>query len=290
MKSNISISLEPLEPRECPTTANLFNGVLTVTGTSASEVIVVSRNGNMIGAAGQWFLAASIGRVVIEGEGGDDRIRDNSGLSAVIYGGDGNDTIRAGSGNDKIYGGRGNDVIDGGADNDVIYGGAGADTINGGTGANTIFQGIPQATRGNTAIELQIIQLVNSYRASNGLPALAVNARLNVAAQLHSVDMARIGSIYGPNIGMQHTLYGTTRPEVTDRLAAAGYDNWTTSYAWGENIAYGYTSAASVMTAWMNSPGHRANILNSTFTEIGVSVWAGTDGTLYFTQDFGHRA
>jgi len=54
----------------------------------------------------------------------------------------------------------------------------------------------------------------------------------------------------------------------------SGYDTWTRSYAYGENIAFGYSSAAEVVAAWMNSPGHRANILSPFFTEIGVSVLA----------------
>ena len=72
------------------------------------------------------------------------------------------------------------------------------------------------AVRANTDIEAQIIQLVNGYRVANGLAPLAVNGELNVAADLHSRDMAAIGGMYGPTVGMQHTLYGTTRPEVTE--------------------------------------------------------------------------
>jgi uncharacterized protein YkwD len=279
-----------MESRECPASVNFFHGVLTVTGTNASETIIVSRNGNLVGAEGQWFNAASITHVVISGKGGNDTLRDDSNLTGVIYGGDGNDTISGGRGHDKIYGGRGEDYIHGGRGSDLIYGGGGADTIIGAEGTNRIFHGCPNATRGNTAIELEIIQLVNQYRAANGLPALAVHGRLNVSTAMHTSAMAAIGSIYGPDTGMQHTLYGSTRPEVPDRLAAAGYDNWTYSYAWGENIAYGYTSAEAVMTGWMNSAGHRANILNANFTEIGVSVRMGADGILYYAQNFGTRS
>ncbi|HVL12119.1 MAG TPA: CAP domain-containing protein [Gemmata sp.] len=284
-----SLSLESLEPRDCPATANLFNGVLTVLGTNASETIVVSRSGTSIVAAGQSFAAALVSRVLISGAGGNDVIRDNSDLSAVIYGGEGNDTIYAGRGHDTIYGGKGADTIYGERGSDVIYGGAQADVLDGGAGANAIYHGVPAANRANTAMELEIIRLVNSYRAANGLGALTANGRLNAAAELHSLDMAAIGSVYGANVGMQHTLFGTTRPEVVHRLAAAGYDSWTYSYAWGENIAYGYTSARAVMTAWMESPGHRANILSNSFSEIGVSVVRGSDGILYFTQNFGRR-
>jgi uncharacterized protein YkwD len=284
-----ALCVESLELRDCPATGNVFNGVLTVQGTNSGETITVTRSGTTIIAAGQSFNAASVVRLVIGGAGGNDFIQDNSGLSAVIYGGEGNDTISGGRGHDKIYGGRGADLINGDRGSDMIYGGGGTDSINGGLGANAIFQGTPTATRGNTATEAEIIQLVNAQRLANGLAPLAASGLLNVAAALHSQDMAAIGSVYGPNVGMQHTLYGTTRPEVPDRLAAAGYDDWNTSYAWGENIAYGYQSAQSVMNGWMNSPGHRANILSANFTEIGVSVMVGTDGIPYYTQVFGKR-
>lgn len=54
----------------------------------------------------------------------------------------------------------------------------------------------------------------------------------------------------------------------------------------GENIAYGQPTAQAVMDAWMNSPGHRANILNSSYTQIGVGAVADNNGTIYWTQDF----
>ncbi len=73
-----------------------------------------------------------------------------------------------------------------------------------------------------------------------------------------------------------------------DRIAAAGYEAWS----WGENIAAGYTSPQSVVDGWMNSPGHRANILNSGFCDIGVGY--AYDGEshyrYYWTQNFGRQA
>jgi uncharacterized protein YkwD len=282
-----TLCVEALELRDCPATANLFNGVLTVQGTSGNDSITIARSGNWVSVAGQSFSFWSFSRVVVTTGGGDDVIVDLTDKSAVIYGGDGNDTIRGGTGRDKIYGGRGNDDIKGGRGDDTIYGGGGTDTLGGGAGTNVLIEGSPTAVRANTAFEAQIVDLVNSHRAANGLPPLAVSGLLTVAADFHSRDMAVIGGTYGPSVGMQHTLFGTTRPEVTDRLDAAGYDNWTSSFAWGENIAYGFTSAAAVMSAWMGSPGHRANILSTSFTEFGVSVQAAANGQLYFTQVFG---
>jgi uncharacterized protein YkwD len=284
------LNFEALEIRDCPATVNLFNGVLTVVGTAGNDNITVYRSGGYIVAGGQMFNSASVGELVISGGAGNDVIHDETGLGAVIYGGMGNDIICGARGADVIYGGQGNDTISGGRGADRLIGGGGSNTIDGGLGVNSIIPGSPTATRANSAIETQIIQLVNAYRMSNGLASLAVNGQLNVAAELHSADMAAIGSVYGPTVGMQHELFGTLHPEVTDRLDAAGYDTWTTSFAWGENIAYGYSTAADVVNAWINSPEHRANILDGTFTETGVSVQAAANGTLFFTQDFGHQS
>ena len=59
-----------------------------------------------------------------------------------------------------------------------------------------------------------------------------------------------------------------------------------TRHAAGENIAYGYETPRALVSAWMHSPGHRANILNPHFHRIGVSGWRATNGTTYATQDF----
>jgi len=286
---NTRLGVEPLEVRDCPA-VNLFNGVLTVEGTAGADVITVTQSGNTIYAGGQTFDAAAVSRIVITGGAGNDTITNNTGKLANLYGGFGNDTIRGGWGVDKIFGGQGADALYGGAGNDVLWGGSGSDTLDGGTGANTVSQGNPNAVRGNTAIESQIIQMVNAQRVLAGLRPLAVNLQLNMAAYLHTVDMVTISNLYGPYTGMQHVLYGTPRPEPTDRLDAVGYDNWTRSFAYGENIAFGYASAAAVMAAWMASPEHRANILNPTFTEIGVSVAMDAAGRLFFTQEFGYRS
>src|SRR5689334_22644408 len=72
-----------------------------------------------------------------------------------------------------------------------------------------------------------------------------------------------------------------------DRMRQAGY-NFLSA---GENVAYGYATPQAVMDAWMNSPGHRDNILQPLYTEIGigVAVHGGTSGPIYWTQDFGSR-
>src|SRR6185295_2218657 len=85
------------------------------------------------------------------------------------------------------------------------------------------------------------------------------------------------------NSAMQHTLIGSPQPTMQTRAATIGYE-WR---ALGENIAYGYSDAASVVNAWMNSAGHRANILNPMYTEMGAGVVRTDTGLPYYTQSFG---
>ena len=75
-------------------------------------------------------------------------------------------------------------------------------------------------------------------------------------------------------------------PTLQSRANAVGYN-----YAWlGENIAFNYPDAPSVVNAWMNSPEHRANILNPNYTDIGVSFAWNSLGQAYATEDFGSPA
>ncbi len=117
----------------------------------------------------------------------------------------------------------------------------------------------------------QVIALVNDERAQAGCKALTEESHLTKAAQDYSDDMSA------------RNFFSHTNPEgVTfdQRIKNAGY-----SKPGAENIAKGQTSAAQVMGAWMNSEGHRANILNCSLTKIGVGV--ATKGW-YWTQDFGY--
>ncbi len=118
----------------------------------------------------------------------------------------------------------------------------------------------------------QVVTLVNAERAKAGCGALKVNSKLTAAAQAHSQDQA-------DHQEMAHK--GSDGSELTDRLARVGY-------AWSgaaENVAWGQKTPAAVMDAWMKSSGHRTNILNCSYTEIGVGV-ATNDGP-YWTQVFG---
>jgi uncharacterized protein YkwD len=117
----------------------------------------------------------------------------------------------------------------------------------------------------------QVFALTNQYRQQAGCKALIRNSYAEKAAQGHADWMNSTGTF-------SHT--GANGSSFVDRMKAAGYPS-----PGGENIAYGQKDAQAVMTAWMNSPGHRANILNCTFTRIGLGL-AGTRN--YWVQDFGY--
>ena len=123
----------------------------------------------------------------------------------------------------------------------------------------------------------EVVRLVNVARAGAGCRALRVDVHLTAAARLHSEDMARRNYF-------SHTSLDGRSP--WDRIRAQGY-----AYGSAENIAAGQRTPAAVMTAWMNSPGHRANILNCSSAAIGVGIGRSSDSTygIYWTQDFGTR-
>ncbi|MFJ9546625.1 CAP domain-containing protein [Streptomyces erythrochromogenes] len=125
----------------------------------------------------------------------------------------------------------------------------------------------------NGDAESAVLALVNKERAAAGCGALTSNPKLSAAARGYSDTMARAGV-------MSHT--GPDGSTMTSRVEAAGY-KWSNL---GENIARGQADADAVMKAWMNSSGHRANILNCAFKEIGIGVHKG-DGGPWWTQNFG---
>lgn len=122
-------------------------------------------------------------------------------------------------------------------------------------------------------IENQVIELVNKQRVSAGLAPLKTNWELSRVARYKSQDMinkhyfAHQSPTYGSPFNMMET-FGI-------KFSAAG-----------ENIAYGQRTPSEVMNAWMNSPGHRNNILSPIYNQIGVGVAKASNGTLYWTQMF----
>ena len=138
---------------------------------------------------------------------------------------------------------------------------------------------LPAACAGDkltlTAAEKLVLDLTNQERKKHDLPPLTLNPTLFKVARAHSENMGR-------QMKMEHTLDEKT---AFDRLRAAGYKY----AAAGENIGSGDPRApvTLVMQAWMESEGHRANILNKEYTEIGVGVGRDKEGNLYYTQVFG---
>lgn len=133
----------------------------------------------------------------------------------------------------------------------------------------------PQAQAAPSDTVAQVVALVNKERAAAGCGPLTEDPQLEDAAQRHSDDMAA------------RNFFDHTNPDGADpgqRITAAGY-RWST---YGENIAQGQQSPQAVMDSWMNSPGHRANILNCSFKDIGVGVHKGSGGP-WWTQDFGAK-
>jgi uncharacterized protein YkwD len=137
------------------------------------------------------------------------------------------------------------------------------------------------ATGGGTspaqsADENKVVEITNQERVAAGCGAVKVNTKLASAARLHSQDQA------GHN-NMSHT--GSDGSTPWERSERAGYSN-----AIGENVAAGYRTPAAVMDGWMNSDGHRANILNCDAKAIGVGLAYASNGTPYWTQMFGSVA
>lgn len=124
------------------------------------------------------------------------------------------------------------------------------------------------------AISNELIAATNVYRATFGLVVLVGNAQLTLAAEAHSVEMAT-------TLVMTHTGLNGSTP--LQRATAAGYLG---SYV-GENLAVGFLTVASVLAAWIASPGHQANLVNPNFDQIGVAAAVGSDGRIYWTMDLG---
>lgn len=121
----------------------------------------------------------------------------------------------------------------------------------------------------NATFEQQVLELTNQERAKSGLPPLAANAELNYTADKYAELMSQ-------NRYFSHT--GPDGSQPWDRAKTAGFEAQTM----GENIAAGQKTPQDVVQAWMNSPGHRANILRPSFTQLGVGF-----ENNYWVQNFG---
>jgi uncharacterized YkwD family protein len=131
----------------------------------------------------------------------------------------------------------------------------------------------PQPTGDLATFEQQVAELVNAERAKNGLKPLTVNPALTNIARLKSQDM------------ITKNYFAHTSPTYGDLTAML--DRFGLSYRLaGENIAYGQADPASVMKSWLASSGHKANILRSGFTQIGIGAVKSPSGRIYWTQLF----
>lgn len=128
----------------------------------------------------------------------------------------------------------------------------------------------PQPPSGQTP-EQAVLALVNDERAAKGCKALVIDDRITTAAQGHSTDMAT------QNYFSHESKDGR---DFVQRMKEAGYPK-----PGGENIAMGYTTPTAVMDGWMKSQGHRENILNCSFTTMGVGLDVRGN---YWTQNFGY--
>jgi uncharacterized protein YkwD len=143
-----------------------------------------------------------------------------------------------------------------------------------GTPSPTATPTVPSSGGVGTAEENEVVRLTNAERAKGGCQALKHDARLHKAAFGHSSDMAAKNYF-------DHTSQDGR--SFLDRIRAAGF---TGGSGWAENIAMGQRTPASVVSAWMNSPGHRTNIMNCDYNLIGVGAVKDSKGQIYWTQDF----
>jgi uncharacterized protein YkwD len=123
----------------------------------------------------------------------------------------------------------------------------------------------PVGSATSTAYVNRIVVLVNAQRAAHGLRPLVVSPCATGFARPWTTHMAATNTL----------VHQSLSPMLRCPARTAG-----------ENIAYGNVSADQMMTMWMNSPGHRANILNPSFTRIGVGAVRTTSGRWWATQDF----
>lgn len=132
-------------------------------------------------------------------------------------------------------------------------------------GSSSVSAGIQSSSAAS-----EVVRLTNSARSQNGYAALVEDGALSDAAAVRAREIAR--------------SFSHTRPSGAS-FSSALSESGVSYLRAGENIASGQKSASEVVNAWMNSPGHRANILNSSYSRIG-SASVNIDGTLYWVQLF----
>ena len=118
-------------------------------------------------------------------------------------------------------------------------------------------------------IELEVARLINEHRVSQGLNSLQTINHISNVSEDHDQYMIA-------NNTLTHALFAQREDNLRATVGALSV---------GENVAYNYLTAQSVVTAWLNSPSHKAN-MEGNYTHCGISVRANADGKLYFTNIF----
>ena len=139
-------------------------------------------------------------------------------------------------------------------------------------GNDSTEESIPEDnTTSEHAFIKEVVELVNAERAKEGLSPLAIDTNVQAAAMVRAQECEQ--------------LFSHTRPDGSSFATALKEQNVSYRRA-GENIAWGQKTPEVVMNAWMNSSGHRANIMNPNFTTIGVGYYVNANGTPYWCQLF----
>ncbi|MEQ1873046.1 MAG: CAP domain-containing protein [Ilumatobacteraceae bacterium] len=144
--------------------------------------------------------------------------------------------------------------------------------VAGATPVSSATSGCPPPPSPYSAVSVECTALTNAHRAAAGVAPVTISVSLNAAAQGHSQYQAAA-------LTMTHTSANGSSPGT--RITNAGYI-WR---AWGENVAFGQWDCAAVIAAWMNSPGHRTNMLNPVYTNIGIGMAIGSNGAKYWTMN-----
>ena len=132
------------------------------------------------------------------------------------------------------------------------------------------------STPDGASVAADIVRHTNDARARNGLPALGTSAKLMEAARLHAEQMAAAQRA-------SHNISGARYPTMQDRISAVSYSYLEIA----ENVAWNQRSAQEVVAGWMTSRGHRANMLDPAFTEMGAAMARSSRGEPYWIQVFG---
>lgn len=130
---------------------------------------------------------------------------------------------------------------------------------------------VPDTDTENASFVRQVVNLVNQERAKAGLSPVTADTSIQAAAQVRAKEIEK--------------SFSHTRPDGSS-FSTALTQQGVTYRGSGENIAWGQKTPEQVMNGWMNSDGHRANILNKNFTKIGVGYYQNASGTNYWTQLF----